>query len=925
MPRTLLIQIRPFPAMPFGRKAPAPNGLKLFNIDLHHAVISDVKDVMARIYGDKVAVVDWRINKMDGTCFGFAPTAKNVGDVAHADECIGGRMLLNYLTFYGINTRLIEQWVARYRLELSAYDGFIVTHSPVFCRLFESFGKPIIMVNSCRYDIPYCFTGNLKERHELHACLRRLQAKGLLVAVSNNKADQAYMKLGSGIDSVHIPSLCAYTNVSYNPEFAQHQNPLIMSEQTKIVPPHVETLLKDAGIWRVGVCDKSTEPKMPEQHPQSLQPPSPAQKKKWRLATESVQATPWPVIHQRKALVHFPYEVSTMSVFEQYCAGVPLLFPSRRFLTELAHKYAEEDKLLNRFTSSRARLSAHKYWTQHHNYVVNKQFADEFGRLSEMVADGEAVVTPIQSQRHDSPEHDEVEICFGKVDRVIPDELRGTMDIDWWTEKADFYDAEWMPFVKYFDSWEELVELVQSALDPEAHRQKVAWLGERRGKILSMWRQLMKQTFPQTDALAAEQEKRVEEKRKQQEKQQEEQRRRNINEKQLVWEETLAKVPTPHGDKTLWGVQEGRGNEEAQRLSLVIIEPREHPWMRAALHNACNVYGGSGAHLYIFHSQQNKAFIEEIIAGWSGVNLVALPKGGKGGAPDAEDFSLVDYQVFVTSSWFYQHFPTSHCLIFQTDVLMRRRIPASLFRFHYVGAPWNHMPVCSFTDNGKPVIWHGHNGRKLVGNGGFSLRDVAAMQKICSSFSFGDLVDHCQKIFQDGRARLADFRPGKLRLDPRDAMVNEDVWFCSHVAPDKLPLNHEAAEFGVEIIWHPNPCGLHKAYVSWEVGPRMYTTDMLAALLETVVDPTRAPDTHKFGDRKSCIDRLHPEHICDEISVQEAPADFGAYEVVWGPISKVRSSGGEDYFLHPCDRALPEGACRPAEAFEECREQPATL
>jgi hypothetical protein len=172
---------------------------------------------------------------------------------------------------------------------------------------------------------------------------------------------------------------------------------------------------------------------------------------------------------------------------------------------------------------------------------------------------------------------------------------------------------------------------------------------------------------------------------------------------------------------------------------------------------------------------------------------------------------------------------------------------------------------------------------------------------------------------------VSDFRNGKLRLDPRDAIVNEDVWFCSHVAPNKLPSNHEAAEFGVELIWHPNPCGLHKAYVtayvSWDSGPRMYTTDMLAALLETVVDPTRAPDEHKFRDRKSCIDRLHP----DESFVEEAPADFGAYEVVWGPISKLRSSGGEDYFLHPCDRPLPEGACRPAEAFEECREQPTTL
>ena len=67
-----------------------------------------------------------------------------------------------------------------------------------------------------------------------------------------------------------------------------------------------------------------------------------------------------------------------------------------------------------------------------------------------------------------------------------------------------------------------------------------------------------------------------------------------------------------------------------------------------------------------------------------------------------------------------------------------------------------------------------------------------------SSFSLRDLVDHCQVLFQNGRAHRADFGEGKLRVDQRDAVVNEDAWFCSHVAPDKLPLNHEAAEFGVE-------------------------------------------------------------------------------------------------------------------------------
>jgi hypothetical protein len=40
--------------------------------------------------------------------------------------------------------------------------------------------------------------------------------------------------------------------------------------------------------------------------------------------------------------VHFPYEVSTMSIFEQYSAGAVLIFPSRRFYEELIRNFLAE-------------------------------------------------------------------------------------------------------------------------------------------------------------------------------------------------------------------------------------------------------------------------------------------------------------------------------------------------------------------------------------------------------------------------------------------------------------------------------------------------------------------------------------------------------------------------------------------------------
>ena len=60
-------------------------------------------------------------------------------------------------TWYGIDDDVITRWVNRYKADLVKYDGFIVTHTPVFARLFEGFDKPLIMVcfvYACLYAYP---------------------------------------------------------------------------------------------------------------------------------------------------------------------------------------------------------------------------------------------------------------------------------------------------------------------------------------------------------------------------------------------------------------------------------------------------------------------------------------------------------------------------------------------------------------------------------------------------------------------------------------------------------------------------------------------------------------------------------------------------------------------------------------------------
>ena len=352
--------------------------IKLFNLDLHISVIADVKDVLKRIYGDKIQIDDWSIS---GHTWVFGRTSDRV-------------QVVNEHTWKYLNKEMVQQFVNTYRTLLETYDGFIVTHTPVFCRLYESFQKPIIMVNSCRYDQPYCFPAhpNVNELQELNACLRRLNDKGLLIPISNNNADQDYLHLGTNIRSFHIPSLCMYTGIIHNPEKALLTNPMVSCTHENCIPSSVPV-----------------EPK-PKHHYQ------------------------WSDIMQRKALVCIPYEVSTMSLFEHYSSGVPIFIPSKNFYK---HLILSNKAVMCSFNTK-------NYWTG-----------------------------------------------------MIPNYLEVTTNLDWWLDRCDFYDKENMPYVHYFDSWEDLTQQIhQFQYSEEAYAKKQEHLEKRKEWILNQWKKIMEKTFP---------------------------------------------------------------------------------------------------------------------------------------------------------------------------------------------------------------------------------------------------------------------------------------------------------------------------------------------------------------------------------------------------------------------------------------------
>ena len=241
--------------------------VKLFNLDLHVSVIEDIKYIFKDIYGDNVEITNWSISGHNWIFKKDTP------------EVIG----INDISWMNFNEDMIELFHAAYDDYLSEFDGFIVTHTPVFSMLFEKYKKPILCINSCRFDQPFCVIKTPMKQVFLTALERMVQSKQLTI-VSNNKADSMYLYNATKIISHVIPSLCLYTEA---PHIPINKGFIIYGEKC-IFPEH-------------------------------------------RLLVERPSNYSWKDLHSYQGIVHVPYEMSTMSIFEQFWSGVPLFFPTKEF------------------------------------------------------------------------------------------------------------------------------------------------------------------------------------------------------------------------------------------------------------------------------------------------------------------------------------------------------------------------------------------------------------------------------------------------------------------------------------------------------------------------------------------------------------------------------------------------------------------
>lgn len=371
--------------------------LKLFGMDHHHAVLWDVKKIL-RPLGVQVDFV-WLSDGRD--------------PVNEAMPCqIPG--FLSSMDIYRkpVDTPLSEE-TKNFILE-DKYDAVVTAHSLVTCHRLKDLGLPMVHVNSTRFGNDWI--QDPQKHAALVSSIDSLLKTNKLRIVHNNQGDRQYLHQYiphiQPRQEVVIPSLC--------------ESLLRLREKA---PAEPKILIWDT---RQVLLQQDKSPFMKQFYMKAKQVLGDKIESQAILLAQNKKFLPEGYLDNYTAVVHIPYNISTMSMFEQVRANIPIWVPSKRLLKELWSNEKEPNELS---------------WC-----------------------------------------------CFApgsEAKASTMDHVRDPAVIQRWLDCADFYTKDVLPLVLEFDSVEEFVEKAftveyQALIDRAEETQQ-----KRREEIAFAWEQVL--------------------------------------------------------------------------------------------------------------------------------------------------------------------------------------------------------------------------------------------------------------------------------------------------------------------------------------------------------------------------------------------------------------------------------------------------
>ena len=292
--------------------------------------------------------------------------------------CYSPLRILNRDNGMNPSDEIAQKFVQFYRnqIEMNLVDAFICFHPAAMCELYMPFNRSMIIIASTRYELSRFDVDQWKKWNEN---LIKISRNPSNVIAANNRYDAEYIRYFTGINVTVLPSFCNYTLSDYNPRRSEFLlGPIHEPTFDLIFREILRQSLKRSGKTSIEI------------HP-------------IRTIYPNYQYSD--LTHHR-AIIHVPYQVSIMSLFEQYRMNIPLVFPSLDLLTQWHYEYGVVNE---------------KTWDQ--TFTGNRPAGSNINGVLPNVPD--------------------------------PNNDRNRTSIRYWLNFSDFY--QW-PHIIYYDSTDDLIE-----------------------------------------------------------------------------------------------------------------------------------------------------------------------------------------------------------------------------------------------------------------------------------------------------------------------------------------------------------------------------------------------------------------------------------------------------------------------------------
>ncbi|RYE85583.1 MAG: hypothetical protein EOO65_00035 [Methanosarcinales archaeon] len=406
------------------QRAVFPHQLHILSTDMHISPIADLKFVASSEFED-IVVTDLSLS---GACAEAGTCAK-----WNELKVMGEPGDLNIM--YDAHQRLIPFFDA-YReggsvnsALVTASDAIHCSHPLGMCEYYMPFNRSLIMWSTTRFE-----QGRETSGPRLQGFIKRVRAMALQkgnALLANSVYDQHYVHYFTGLMPTYIPSLCSYISARYA---WSHDTDRDFVRRSTILGHGFRPLHFD------GDFESFVAPLIRGLASAGL--PLTVTHLRRYYAGKRYEYTD---LAKHPAMLHFPYQVSIMSFFEQYTMGIPIIVPSHALLTKWHLQY---------------------------------------GLVSELTWD---LVVHGEARNSSVPQHDDADEPFD------PNQAAHPNAVSYWLRFADYYT---FPHIIYFDDWDDLVRVL-TTVDLNAVSRAMLDAGARlRHDVARKWKTVFDSIIP---------------------------------------------------------------------------------------------------------------------------------------------------------------------------------------------------------------------------------------------------------------------------------------------------------------------------------------------------------------------------------------------------------------------------------------------